>query len=62
MNYIEIGKTIKKSLIDIDRSQAELSEECGLDRVTVSKACNGKKVSLESLKKIGDVLGVNLIK
>ena len=59
----KIGDNIKKFRKEKDISQEALALECGMDRTYVSAVERGERnISVLKLKKIADVLGIDISK
>lgn len=59
-----VGKNIKKRLIDLDKTAKELAEHAGVTEAYVSQLCSGKndiaKVSLIVALNMADFLGCSV--
>ncbi|MEM6398402.1 MAG: helix-turn-helix domain-containing protein [Bacteroidota bacterium] len=59
MNRRDIGKLIKKQMIDQDFNQKQLAEKSGLSDQTIRSACGaGERVGYGAYCKIADALGI----
>lgn len=58
---MSIGEQLKKKRLELGLSQIQVAEQCGLTYTSVLNAEKNKQISLNTLTRICNVLGLNVV-
>jgi len=57
---MNIGKGIRKALIDAELTQVWLAKELGVSRQTINGLCNSESANLKTLIKVSTAIGLHV--